>query len=279
MRPAWERGIDRVGTLVLLVLAVALLCVFGFLLGAGGSHQALARGEVDPLGWGASLGFLLVAGAAVLLRDRFPWITALPARRVGPYLPLLIAAALVALVFYFSWYDSLHRNWDERVDAVFASGIEVVETVDHGDGTGTIRARIKPDALPPATDHATTVAIARAVGAVLIAAVAFAGLLLLPRAFMTMAAAVAGPLLFFLVADAILEASGGFRAFLSDSDHRGPGVVLLPMLLFGAPIGAVLCVWLGWKHPRRAAPWVAGWMATLAVVGIFTYPFVRAIGD
>ncbi len=245
--------LERVGMFVLNLLVAALLFLFAFLL--------LVGGIVSPLGIGASspetrFGIELVvvpfaAIVGVLLRHRFGWTATLHSTRVPRhYLPLLAAAALVGLGSYLVWSWNLHWSLHE-------SGVEM---------------------LP--------LQVLRGVGTVLAAGVTFVGTTLYPRVFATLAGAVAGAILFGIIALIGLAASADFEPFLEDPG--GLGLVLLilgPALVSCVLVGA--SVWLRVQNPSStpwtdstpsvdsppaltvaSTAWIAGLMLTLSAVGL-----------
>ena len=214
-----EQLLHWLGMLVLLGLVVVCLLLLGFVLGGYGMIVSPLKPDYEGVELAA---FPLAALAGVLLHHRLGWLASLHGKRVvGPYLPLLAAGAVVGMLSYLPWYWRL---------ASLEEGSEPPELL-----------------------------VMRAVGVVLVAGGAIAGITVYPRVFATLAGALAGPSLFGIIAFLGVLASPDSE-FLRSRDHSLDGLLLLTLVGGPALIGA--SVWLRVRNPNPPPPAPRKWTAT-----------------
>ena len=233
--------VDRLGTAVLLVVAVGPMLIWAFVLLLVGIEKSLhgdylvrtydtetGQHTAVPLRVYIDLVAIpLAAIAAAWLRWGAEWIAAFRASRVGPLLPLLWAAVLVGVIWYWAW-------WGEHPHHLFG---------------------IHPQ-----------FGVQRWVSVALMAGVGYGGMILFPRLTAAMAGAVAGPALFAVVGYVI------FPSVMRDPED--PLANTVANVFAGGAIAAFVAAILMMlvsarlrRHPLIYALWVGALMLYMAVSG------------
>ena len=244
----WQRLVDRLGTAVLLVVAVGAMLIWALVLSWLGIDRALhgddlvrtydpETGQHTAVPLRVYMDFVaipLAAIAAARLRWGAEWIAASRASRVGPLLPLLGAAVLVGVLSYWAW-------WGEHPHHLFG---------------------IHPQ-----------FGVQRWVSVALMAGVGYGGMMLFPRLTASMAGAVAGPALFAVVGYTLFPSFMGVASSLITIEEARRADALSSAGLLGAQavaLAAILTMLSSARlrrHPLSYALWVGALTLCLAVFG------------